>query len=519
MNRNLLALLALGESLARVPGPTQMLEALQRTSRQLFGQCHVHLVVLGLEGSICYQVSGPGGPAPSAGSSRDWLRAFPEVSAIWDKSSPQAVNAARLLGGGTSSGMALRLEDPAVPLGILALTGGDGPFSTEDLSLFCRMGDFTTLALQRWDRAGGGTARSLQRPDLLVLLAQEKERLEYVLRCLPIGLLLTDAEGVIAMANDAAAKALGLTDVELREKKIFGSRQAGRTVRGLIQKSLAEGKTVDTPYEMEGRWFQVEVIPWPGGQQYLLVTQDIHDWFQLNRLKEDLISIISHEVKNPLTAVLNAAHLLSSGRAGTLNEAQTRISVLVQENSQQIKRLLDDVVRLSRVYHLNVKTEPVALAPMVRAVHTRSAATMRGKLITWTESLEELTVRGETPMLDSLLVNLIGNAVKYTGIGGHVGVRLWSDGSRAILRVIDDGPGIPADERSRLFSPFFRASNVRDQVTGTGLGLVISRNIAERLGGSLTAVSPITPEDASFLGHVRAAAKGTAFQVELPLAR
>ncbi len=191
----------------------------------------------------------------------------------------------------------------------------------------------------------------------------------------------------------------------------------------------------------------------------------------------------------------------------------------MQENSEQIKNLLDDVVRLSRVYHLNVRQELVALAPMVKAVHDRSAATIKGKLIGWTESLEDLTVHGDASMLESLLVNLIGNAIKYTGIGGHVGVRLWSDGAWAKLRVVDDGPGIPTDEKERLFSPFFRASNVRDQVAGTGLGLVISRNIAERLGGSLTADSPIQPEDAAFLGRVRPATRGAAFQVEMLLAR
>jgi PAS domain S-box-containing protein len=373
--------------------------------------------------------------------------------------------------------------------------------------------------LLRLERESQGPTRSLQIPDLFVLLSQEKERLDYIMRSVPVGILLTNPEGVIALANHAVGAALGLTDVELREKKMFGSRQAGRTVRGLIQQSQAEGKPVTTPYEMEGRWFQIQVIPWAGGGQFLVVTQDIHDWFQLNRLKEDLISIISHEVKNPLTAVLNATHLLSSERAGPLNVAQARVATLIQENSEQIKSLLDDVVRLSRVYHMNVRQEPVALLPLVKAVHDRSLATLKGKLISWTESLEELTVHGDGAMLESLLVNLIGNAVKYTGIGGHVGVRLWSDGAWARLRVVDDGPGIPADEKDRLFSPFFRASNVKDQVAGTGLGLVISRNIAERLGGALTVVSPIPSEDAAFLGRVRPAARGSAFQVELPLAR
>ena len=519
MNRGLLEVLGLGDALESAAEASHMLPALHRAAQRVLGARATYLVLFGLDGSRCYRAEGDQPPESVPASSTAWLEALPEATASWTQGDPLSEATAAIMGGKPVSGLASRLGDPALPNGILAVTRPEAAFLAADEPLLRRMADFALVNLLRLERGGHGQSRSLQIPDLFVLLSQEKERLDYIMRSVPVGLLLTNAEGVIELANQAVGEALGLTDVELREKKMFGSRQAGRTVRGLIQKSQTEGKPVTTPYEMEGRWFQIQVIPWPGGGQFLVVTQDVHDWFQLNRLKEDLISIISHEVKNPLTAVLNAAHLLASGRAGPMNEAQSRVAALVQENSEQIKNLLDDVVRLSRVYHLNVRQEPVALAPMVRAVHDRLAATIKGKLISWTESIEDLTVHGDASMLESLLVNLIGNAIKYTGIGGHIGVKLWTDGAWAKLRVVDDGPGIPKEEKERLFSPFFRASNVKDQVAGTGLGLVISRNIAERLGGSLTAISPIQPEDAVFLGRVRPATRGAAFQVELPLVR
>jgi len=516
---DLMAVLDLGGWLAQAADPAELLSALHQTARQVLGANATHLTVFGPEQSRWYRARGSQPPESLPTHAKIWLKAFAATTGAWVQGAPGASNASEVLGGNLTAGLALYLGDPAHPHGILAVTRDEGTFSDLDEGLLSRMADFTFVNLLRLERGSQGQSRSLQIPDLFVLLSQEKERLDYIMRSVPVGILLTSPDGVIALANQAVGVALGLTDVELREKKMFSSRQAGKTVRGLIQKSQAEGKPVTTPYEMEGRWFQIQVIPWGGGEQFLVVTQDIHDWFQLNRLKEDLISIISHEVKNPLTAVLNAAHLLATERAGPLNEAQARVAALIQENSEQIKSLLDDVVRLSRVYHMNVRQEPVALLPLVKAVHDRSLATLKGKLISWTESLEDLTVHGDAAMLESLLMNLIGNAIKYTGIGGHVGVRLWPDGEWARLRVVDDGPGIPTDEKERLFSPFFRASNVRDQVTGTGLGLVISRNIAERLGGALTAVSPILPEDAAFLGRIRPAARGSAFQVELPLAR
>lgn len=397
---------------------------------------------------------------------------------------------------------------------LLAL--GPRPFDPRETELFARIGDFLFSALARWERLEGALRKSRQVADLFVLLAQEKERLDNVVRSVPVGLLLLDQTGAIHLSNDAAAKALGLSPVEVRENKIFGGRPAGRVLLGLLDKARAEGKTVSTPYEMEGRWFQVQVVPWPGMTLFLVVTQDIQEWYGLNRLKEDLISIISHEVKNPLSAIVNAADLLAGGRPGPLNEPQSRLAALILENARNIRGILDDVVRLSRLHHLKGETERVAVRDLIHRLRDGHRDTLQGKLLTWREELEEVHLLCDAGMLENLLANLIGNAVKYAPIGGTVGVRLQRDGERVALRILDDGPGIPPSERDRLFTPFFRASNVRNLVAGTGLGLVIARNVAERLGGRLDCASPLTEEDRLFLGPASAARPGTAFEAVFP---
>jgi signal transduction histidine kinase len=414
-------------------------------------------------------------------------------------------------------GMCQPIGDPEKPLALLLVQGGEAPFTEREGGLFARVADFVFANVMRWEELEGVRRKSRQVSDLFVMLAQEKERLDFILRSVPVGLLLAEGSGSIAVANDTAAMALGLTEVELKENKIFSSRPAGRALLGFIEKARAEKRTVSTPYEMEGRWFQVQVVPWPGGAQFLVVTQDIQDWYQLNRLKEDLISIISHEVKNPLTAIVNAADLLSTGRTGPLTDAQSRIAALILDNGSKIRSLLDDVVRLSRVHHLGGERKSVPLKPVIQKLRTASQDTIQGKLLVWREELEDVSVLGEPQMLENLFRNLIGNAIKYSGIGGHVGVRLWADGGWAKFRVADDGPGIPVKERERLFSPFFRASNVREQVAGTGLGLVIAHNVAERMGGRLEVTSPLSPEDLRFLACPNDSRPGTAFQADLPL--
>jgi PAS domain S-box-containing protein len=515
---DLLAVFGLGQALALAQEPAFMVRALHDMACRVLPIASTHLAILGTTEARLYS---SGGKTPQEGRpvSLSRLRlGLPESRAVWTQRDPLAQAAGQLLEESPAHGVAGPVGDATAPSAYLVFLGGR-PFDEDGLALFGRMAELLGESLARWAQTEGARRKSRQVADLFVMLAEEKERLDYVMRSVPVGLLLTDAEGAIALANDAAAQALGLTDVEIRERRIFRSRPQGKEILGLVQKARAEAKVVSTPYQMEGRWFQLQVMPWPGGAQYLVVTQDIQEWHQLNRLKEDLISIISHEIKNPLTAVINASHLLASGRTGALSESGARMSELVRENALKIRALLDDVVRLSRVYQLRDSQEPVVLSRVLRSLRDGYQDTLQGKLIRWREDFKDIPVRGDARMLENLFTNLMGNAIKYTGIGGHIGVRLWEEDRWARFRVCDDGPGIPAKEIDRIFSPFFRASNVRDQVAGTGLGLVIARNVAESLGGRLSLTSPAAPEDFEFMGCPDSRQPGTAFQVDLPIAR
>jgi PAS domain S-box-containing protein len=513
---SLWTLLGLGHTLSAAEDPGAMATAVHEAATRIFGPVSSALALFSQDSGRSFRLARDAQLLSQPARPADWQALFKERTCAWDAESPLASASAALLGLDPSSGLCERVGDGPSPLGYLLILRPSGPFSEREQGLVSRMADFLFAALMRRENRRGTRSRAVQSADLFVLLAQERERLDYVLRSVPVGILLTDLEGGIELANDTAGRALGLTDVEMREKKIFGSRPAGRALLGLIEKARSEGKPISTPYEMEGRWFHVQVIPWPGGAQFLVVTQDIQDWFQLNRLKEDLISIISHEVKNPLTAIINAASLLSTQRPGPLTEPQQRLSDLVVENSQKIRDLLDDVVRLSRVHQMGSEQERVDLRALLQRLRANYRDTIQGKLLVWREELQELAVVGDPRMLENLFTNLLGNAIKYSAIGGCVGVRLGREDDWVRVRVVDDGPGIPAAERDRLFKPFFRASNVRGQVSGTGLGLVIAKNIAERLGGRLSVESPLPPEEAEFLGSPKGNEHGTVFRVDLP---
>lgn len=447
----------------------------------------------------------------------DWKKFIDCGENAWDAETDSSRWAATIFRTPDAPGAVVEMGGQSQPVGWLAVVGcGSNPVNR--LEWLDRIASALGRWLTRTNPPDGSEKKSKWVSELFVMLAQEKERLDYVVRSIPLGILLCDERGGILMSNDPAAKALDLTNVEVREKKIFRGREEGRFLLGLVEKAAAEGQSVETPYRLEGRWHNIGVTPWPGGGQFLVVTQDIERWFRLDKFKGDLISIISHELKNPLSAIINASHLLSEERAGALNENQKKMAEMVEENGYKIRELLDDVVRLSRIEATGGATDLVALKPLLVETRENLKSTIEGKGLIWKEELIDESVPGDRGMFVNLFNNLLGNAVKYVSIGGSVGIRMERRGEDVSISVIDNGPGIPEKDRAKLFTPFFRGSNVKESVTGTGLGLVIAKNVVERLGGSMILHSPLPPEELFFLGVSGGEQPGSAFEVRLPAA-
>ena len=447
-----------------------------------------------------------------------WLGLARDMPVRWESSDTVASRFAKLSAMPPMRGIAHRAGTPNSPLALVAAMGRKESFGVEDQVLLEGIIGLFFSRVARLEKSAAESKKATEVTELLRLLSSEKERLSLILRSVPVGLMQLGSSGVITFANEAAQKALGITQVELEEHKIFGGRQSGKVIMGLVEKAREQRDWVSTPYEMEGRWYQVRVAPLPDIGQFLFVTEDIQDWFQIGRLKEDLISIISHELKNPLTSIINAAELLKGERAGKLNSSQQRMAGLINDDARSIRVLLDDVVRLSKIHHLGGDLAQVELKGVVEKILQAISDTLQGKQIELVSDLQEVTVTGEPLMLENMVANLVGNSVKYTGFGGRIGVRLRAESGVVRIRVCDDGPGIPREELDRIGMPFFRASNVREQVSGTGLGLVIVKNVVERMRGRLTADSPISETDRSFLGCEHATHVGSVFEVEMPLA-
>jgi signal transduction histidine kinase len=221
---------------------------------------------------------------------------------------------------------------------------------------------------------------------------------------------------------------------------------------------------------------------------------------------------VTHDVKNPLGAAAGYAQLLEEGIVGDLTQAQRDMLARIRRLVEQSVDTVTDLLELARADSGGLQVEYSRADLSV--VASQVVDDLRGSAA---ENHIALDFAGDaTPVITDpkrvrqVLANLVSNAVKYTPDGGKVHVSIVHDGRggttpRVGVRVQDDGPGIPAELRDRLFEEFFRVSRDEKDARGNGLGLAISRRIAHLLGGDVT-FQPVEPHGAVFTlwldGHV-----------------
>lgn len=197
----------------------------------------------------------------------------------------------------------------------------------------------------------------------------------------------------------------------------------------------------------------------------------------------------SHELKTPLATLREGASLLSEGVAGPLTQQQAKIAGIMQTNAVRLQGLIDGVLRMQQASHARdrMETGPVRFDRVIEQTLATLQLAARNRRVRITGSLAPLTIKGGGEALATLADNLISNAIKFSPDGGVVHITLTRDGANAVLDVIDNGPGVGANDRERIFDPFYRGSAGKG-VAGVGLGLAIAHEFALAHQGSLEIV-------------------------------
>jgi signal transduction histidine kinase len=228
---------------------------------------------------------------------------------------------------------------------------------------------------------------------------------------------------------------------------------------------------------------------------------------ELDRLKDEFISLVSHELRTPLTSIRGYLELILDGGAGDLTKEQAQFLAVVDRNSKRLMHLVGDLLFLAQIEagKLALELTKVDLDDVVTESVEAAKPIADEKGIMLTANVEAVpSMLGDRPRLGQVLDNLVSNALKFTTAGGSVRVRVSAADGEALVEVEDDGIGIATEEQQQLFDRFFRSSEATERaIPGTGLGLTIAKAIVERHDGSIEVEST--------------AGQGTTMRVRLPV--
>lgn len=223
----------------------------------------------------------------------------------------------------------------------------------------------------------------------------------------------------------------------------------------------------------------------------------------LEKLRQDFISDVSHEIQSPLTSISGFAALL---KKGNLSESQiSHYANIIETESRRLSKLSENLLRLSNLEaeDNNLNLKKYQINKQIESILLMLEPQWSVKNINLDVSLEETIICGDEDLLSQVFINLLNNAIKFTPENGNIGVNLSSDENSIVCKISDTGIGISPQDQLRIFERFYKADKSRDRsLGGNGLGLSIVKKIIDLHGGKISLTSEI--------------GKGTKFTVTLP---
>jgi len=328
----------------------------------------------------------------------------------------------------------------------------------------------------------------------LAEIRREHERLQALLEHLPDGVLVLGGDGRVRLANPAARRILRLRDDPTVHTgpEVLRHPDLLEALDGWSRDPEAAAEPVAVDWPDPPCRLLVRFVPFPdetGRPGTLVVLRDVTRQHELERMRTDFVANLGHELRTPLTAIRGAAETLRHTALGD-PAATLRFVEAIHRNALRLEALLRDVSDLARI---EAGGAPVFLIPLDAREPVRQVVEMfRAEAEKAGVNLEARVPPAEVPAdldaekVESILVNLVQNAVRYTPRGGRVWAEVAADADTVAFAVEDTGIGIPPHEIPRVTERFYRVDPARSRATGgTGLGLAIVKHLTELLGGTL----------------------------------
>jgi two-component system sensor histidine kinase GlrK len=235
------------------------------------------------------------------------------------------------------------------------------------------------------------------------------------------------------------------------------------------------------------------------------------EWLRVRLLdlaqeKNRFLRHMSHELKTPLANIREGTELLMDGAVGELQSAQREVAAILRENGMKLQRLIENLLSFSawQAKSVGLDITEFKLRPLIKSVLENQQLTLVGQRVRLDVQVEDLTPWADRAKVRLILDNLLSNAIKFTPRGGTISIQARGERDQLLLDVMDSGPGIPADERNRIFEAFYQGKTPQGgHVKGTGIGLSVVIEFVNAHGGSIEIFD--------------AKAGGAHFRVRLPL--
>jgi PAS domain S-box-containing protein len=341
-------------------------------------------------------------------------------------------------------------------------------------------------SIKRADRIGDWTRREVKRTTAtLQHRIEELQKLDTIVEHIEDGVIIVDEKSNILLINPAARRAFGIWKDEEVKGKPVNDVLPHPDLRILLNESISNPMPHNEITFEDGRVLSAQCTPIL--RIGLAITmQDITYLKQIDRLKNEFVHTVSHDLRSPLTAILGYVDLLD--RVGPVNDQQREFIMRVQNSVQSITALVNDLLELGRIEAgFDTQKEVIPLEGIIRYTLDTLGGQVSDKKINLHLNLpaDIPPMRGNSIRLRQLVDNLIGNAIKYTPEGGEITIDLEARNDQVILRISDTGPGIPPSDQPHIFEKFYRASNVPKGVGGSGLGLAIVKSIVDNHQGRI----------------------------------
>ncbi len=325
-------------------------------------------------------------------------------------------------------------------------------------------------------------------------IAEDRARLEAILTGMQEGVLVLDEGGRVQMANRAARAMLEMDDTALGRSYLESVRHPG--IVASLGNALSGGHPDPIEFQLArpSRTLVARATPVAVGATTgaILVLHDVTDLRRSDQVRRDFVANVSHELRTPLTAIRGYVEALSEESLDAGD--RERFMDVIARQADRMERLVRDLLRLASLDAREepIDNEPCPLGDLLNTVvrDLSPSIAQKQQLVTVDVTPEVATIVTDVAKLQDAVRNIVENASSYSPAGSHIHLSAAGQGHRVVIRVEDEGPGIPASDLERIFERFYRVDKARSRESGgTGLGLSIVKHLVQRLGGEVRAAN------------------------------